>query len=337
MKKRILLNGFLGLLILQIFLFRATSAQDLSATETYIIGTKEMFQDSLIAAQGYNGHVVRNLDDVFLVQAAPDDSLITPLNFTQTCPLVSPVDSLMRLYFKSTRHLNKAAFILKLSDTCQIRSILPFNFTVLSSPLKEINIFPVGSLEKDEFYFDLNLQRVPADSLMPEFLFFEYLLQHFLTKKVLSNKIYTESMLSALSSPYRSVYAPELHFYLEPRAASEVIRKWEKIKQTFVNNLTQKTLEEYYVIFRQKLKLITETSHSKMFVWAKLMQRYGYHQNLKILFENKQEFLNRFKTHLPAFASAMQLIWFCSSEIGHDLITDLQKQNIKGGVRIFMQ
>ena len=337
MKRKMLKNSLPGLLLLLFLLLQIVTAQDLPQTETYLIGSKNILSDLSGAEYGFHGQLVYNLDRVFIAQATTEDSLNDPGAFTQTCLLKQPLDSLMSLYFESTRRLNQAAFVLKLNDTCQIQSILPFKFKALTSPLREINIFLINQLGRNEFYFDFNLQKVNTDSQMDTFLFFEFLWQQFLNRKILANKIYTESMFSALASPFRPAYAPELHFYLEAGAANEVARKWVKIKNAFVNYLTDRLLKKQYGIFKEKLELITETSHSKMIVWAKLMSRYGYHQSLKRLFVDDAAFLPRFRKAMPSFLRNMQLIWFRSSEIDKNLVKVLQKQKIENGVRIFLQ
>ena len=335
--KRSILKYYLFLLFSLLLLSQNAPAQDLPTTDIYLIGSKNILADSSKEKYAFHGQVVYNLDNVFIAQATSEDSLNGPSAFTQTCPLKHPLDSLMSLYFESTRRLDQAAFVLTLNDTCQIQSVLPFEFKILTSPLREINIFTIDQLGRNEFYFDFNLRKVKVDSQMNAFLFFEFLWQQFLNKKVLANKIYTESMFSALAAAFRPAYASELHFYLDAGAANEVVRKWVKIKQAFMNYLSDRMLNKQYAAFKEKLKLITETSHSKMIVWAKLMSRYGYHQNLNRLFEDEVTFLPRFQKAVPNFVRNMQLIWFRSSEIDKDLVKELQKQNIENGVRIFVQ
>ncbi len=338
MKKLIIICGLLVLWAGYVLKEARVYAQDVSYpdSETYLIASKNIFwaSDSFERRKGYK-HIVYNLDGIFIAQAGVKDSLKKAANFTQSCPLLRPLDSLMVLYFRSTRRIKRAAFILSLSDTCRIRSLVPFEFQVLHSPLKEINIFAVNHLEQNEFYFEINLQQVKLDSGMAEFLFFEYLLQQFFNKKVLSDKIYTEPVLAALANAYRPVYAPELHFYLDAKAADEVIRKWVKIKRTFVNRLKNRKLDKPFARFREKLKLITETPHSKLVVWTKLMSRYGYQGSLVQLLSDKEKFLARFQKQLPIFIKGLQLIWLRSAEMDKNLAKALQKEKIEGGVRIF--
>ncbi len=339
MRGSILPGIFLLMTLLGIGAFvKSVPAQQAVTSETYLIGTGNSLRDSSLVQRSFGGYVVYNLNGVFIVQFAPLDSIAFLNDFTQTCALQpAPLDSLMALYFSSTRSFRKGAFLLQLKDTCRIRSVASFVFQTKSSPLKEINIFTLKNLLQDEFYFDLNLKKVNAAEEMSQYLFFEFLWQWFLNQKILANKIYTESVLSALAAGYRPVYEPELHFYLEAKAADEVVRKWEKIKQAFLHHWSRQRLQRKYALFREQLKLMTETSHSKMILWAKLMIRYGYHKNLKRLCASPDRFLERFENNLAGFVNGMQLLWFRSSEIDQDLIKALQAQDIKGGVRLFVQ
>ncbi len=339
MKASILQRIFLLMVFLGIMPFvKSAPAQQAVNSEMYLIGSGNSLRDSSLTRSSFGGYVVYNLNGVFIVQYAPLDSIAFLNDFTQTCALQpAPLDSLMALYFNSTRALRQGAFLLQLRDTCRIQAVHPFVFQIKPSPLKEINIFTLKNLPQDEFYFDLDLKKVNAAEQMSQYLFFEFLWQWFLNQKILANKIYTESVLSALAAAYRPVYEPELHFYLEARAADEVVRKWEKIKQAFLHHCSRQRLQSEYVLFREQLKLITETSHSKMILWAKLMSRYGYHKNLRRLCASPDGFLDRFEKNLAGFVNGMQLIWFRSSEIDQDLIKALQAQDIKGGIRLFMQ
>ncbi len=302
--------------------------------ERYLVITKNNVANGKVIPQSRQWNVVYNLDDVFIAQATRD-TLSDAFCFTQTTPLIRPIDSLLSFYFRQSRGNTKAAFELIMGDTCKIRAISPFQFRPLPTPFKEINIFPLPRLVQDEFYFDINIEKIAVDSCMTDFLFFEYFLQRFFYKKILPDKIYAESAIMGLASTYRPLYVPEVHFYLEPKAADEVIKKWVKIKETFKNTIRKQDLKPEYELFMQKLHLINESSHSKIVAWAKLMKRYGFRENMRSLFKMEGSVPQKLKQNMLKFVEHVQLLWFCSSEINKELLDRLRKQNLQNKFRIF--
>ncbi len=303
--------------------------------ERYLVITKNNVTSGEVVQQSRQWNVVYNLDDVFIAQATRD-TLSDAFCFTQTTPLIRPIDSLLSFYFRQSRGNTKAAFELTMGDTCKIRAMTPFRFRPLPTPFKEINIFPLPRLVQDEFYFDIDIEKIAVDSCMADFLFFEYFLQRFFYKKILPDKIYAESVIMGLASTYRPMYAPEVHFYLEPKAADEVIKKWVKIKETFKNTIRKQDLKPEYALFMQKLHLINESSHSKIVAWAKLMKRYGFTGNMRFLFKNEGKVPEKLKQNMLKFTEHVQLLWFCSSEINKELLNHLRRQGLQNQFRIFM-
>ena len=303
--------------------------------ERYLVITKNNVASGDVVQRGRQWNVVYNLDDIFIAQATRD-TLRDAFCFTQTTPLIQPIDSLLSFYFRQSRGNTTAAFELTMGDTCKIRPVAPFRFRPLPTPFKEINIFPLPRLVQDEFYFDVDLEKITVDSCMADFLFFEYFLQRFFYKKILQDKIYAESVIMGLASTYRPVYAPEVHFYLEPKAADEVIKKWVKIKEAFKNTIRKQDLGPEYRLFMQKLHLINESAHSRIVAWAKLMKRYGFTGNMRFLFKNEGKVPEKLKQNMLKFMEHVQLLWFCSSDINKELLNRLRRQNLQNQFRIFM-
>ncbi|NOX87629.1 MAG: hypothetical protein GXO77_01285 [Calditrichaeota bacterium] len=272
------------------------------------------------------------LDGTFIAMPSPDSSF-SPLNFTRSVPLAAPIDSILELYFKSSRAIKQAEFIVTLTDTCSIQPVKEFKFITYSTPLKEINLFRFNSLIQDEIYIDPDLTKISDSDEIGDILFFEFYFRQFLLEKVVPGRIYSEPVLTALSSSYRPIYAPEVHFFLDPASAREVVKNWTQIKRSFKRSLSRKNLQLKYELFQNQFKLITETPNSRIVLWLKLMNRYGSRKPLVGLvsgydFEN----LN-FK--LREYIDKIYMLWFRSEEIDSDLLKELKEQNPEGGFRIY--
>ncbi len=299
-----------------------------ASSQTFLITNQPVWQTSALPAD-QKWHPLFDLDGILVAYPGQEKPPL-PGTFSCTLPLITPIDSILQLAFHSSRELKNAAFLVTANDSFTVQPLKNAQFSTFNTPLKEVNLFYFPGLMQDELYVELNPLFLQNDSLqIADLLFFEFLFEQFLRKKIVRGKVFGESLIGALATDYRPVYAPELHFYLSPRSALAIFEKWDGIKKSFRKFLHSSTRKKAFKQFKQQLLLVSQSKYSKLVVWSKLLQRYGYMRPARNLAKIEQRIKSdRWPQTMERFVDHLIIYWFRAEPLESDQWKNLKNRNL---------
>ena len=323
----------LGLL----FVVRPVDAQQ-SVNDLFLIAQQQTARDLKPDFPAYKAYL--KTDDLLIFQAVKEgiSGLGAEAFFCKTLPLAQPMDSVLSLIFHTSRRLQAGALQIRFDDTCKVRVIIKPQFRTSALPVKELNLFLSDKLVQDEIYIDLDLFTVLKDRTidLSQILLFEYLFQQFLQEKIARRLMFSRSVLAMLIDATRPVYEPELHLYLDGKAAWVLIKKWQNIKQAFKKQILSAAFVSKVEQFNQKLPLMYNSDYNRLVGLSKMLARYGSFKPLKeISLSGQTENPDMLRRNMNYLTEHLIVYWFKPGELNQKLMDSLKNEIGEQNLLIF--
>lgn len=340
MKQNKILIWLKIILLLGFGLFSFVDGQTMSGSENRFLLVQENEQRIVQDSLHFEPFLKIDRLEIFKLLEQTTKETVVKAFTCKDIPLPQPMDSLLELTFHTSRKLKAAALQLQLNDTCRVTILSKPEFKVFALPVKELNLILSNKIIQDEIYIDFDLSSITqsSDFDFRHLLLFEFLFQQFLQERITRGRAFSKSVFAELMDDSRPVYAPEIHFYLDGKAAGALIKKWENIKRAFKNQLYSDGFQKRVEQFNKKVHLIGSSEYNRLIVFSKMFLRYGDHFPIEYArFEISKENIELLKQTINALTDHLIVYWFKPGALDQKIMESLKNEIGEQNLLIFKE